>query len=347
MFFASDNSGPVHPKVLEALARANEGYTMGYGADDVTRRAADMVRDVLGAPGAAVHFVATGSAANSLLLGAMARPYDSVFCSRAAHIHEDECNGPEFFTGGAKLMPVGAREDLFTAAELAAEIARWPRSVHNPQLGPVSITQVTERGTLYRLDEIRDIAAVTRAYGLALHMDGARFANALVALGCTPYEMTRGAGVDALSFGGTKNGLMAVEATVVFDPGRAEAFELRRKRGAHLFSKHRYLAAQFEAYLTDGLWLEMAGAANASARRLAKGLRSIPGVSFLFEPEANMLFPVFPRAAHARAKAGGAVYHLWNGGLDGDPEEPIACRLVCDWSMTEDGVDRFLDLVAG
>jgi threonine aldolase len=207
---------------------------------------------------------------------------------------------------------------------------------------------VTEKGTVYTLDEIRAIAGVARRFGLKLHLDGARFANALVRLGCSAAEMTWKAGVDAVSFGGTKNGLMGVEAVVIFDPAKAWEFELRRKRGAHLFSKHRYLAAQMDAYLEGDLWLEMATAANGACARLARGLRQIPQTAFLFEPEANIIFTDLPRAAHRRLHAAGAQYYLWKGALDDGPEdERLTARLVADWSAREDGIDRFVDLARG
>ena len=212
--------------------------------------------------------------------------------------------------------------------------AEQSRGVHGPQRGPVSITNVTERGTVYTVDEIAALAGVARGYGLPVHLDGARFANALVALGCTPAEMTWKAGVDAVSFGGTKNGLLGVEAVIFFDPAHAWEFELRRKRGAHLFSKHRYLSAQMLAYLTDDLWLDCARRANAAAARLAAGLAGVPGAAFLHAVEANMIFATLPRATHDRLFAAGAEYYLWNSTLEGAaPDAALAARLVCDWSL--------------
>ena len=348
MNFASDNAGPVHPRVMAALARANEGHAMPYGADPAMDRVRARIREVFEAPEAAVYLVATGTAANSLLLATLTQPWQTIFCSRVAHIHEDECGAPEFFSGGAKLTLVEAPDGRMPPEALRAAIAgEETRGVHGPQRGPVSITQVTERGAVHSLAELRALTGVARDFGLPVHMDGARFANALVALGCTPAEMTWRAGIDALSFGGTKNGLMGVEAAVIFDPAKAWEFELRRKRGAHLFSKHRYLSAQMEAYLEDDLWRDMAAAANAAAARLAEGLRQVPDVRFLFEPGANMIFAEWPRAAHRRLHAAGARYYLWNGGLDGPDGEPVAARLVADWSAGEESVDRFLEVLRG
>jgi threonine aldolase len=349
MNFASDNTGPVHPKVMEALLRANEGYAMPYGSDALSRQVADRIREVFEAPEAAVYLVATGTAANSLILATMTKPWSTIFCAPHSHINEDECNAPEFYTGGAKLTLVGGENAKVGPDELAAAIAKEEtRGVHGPQRGPVSITQATEKGTVYTLPEIRAITELARRHGLRVHMDGARFANALVRLGCTPAEMTWKVGVDAVSFGGTKNGLMGVEAAVIFDKALAWEFELRRKRGAHLFSKHRYLAAQMGAYLEADLWLDMAGAANDACARLARGLRQVPGAEFHFEPQANIIFAAWSRAGHRRLHEGGGSYYLWNSSLDGGPEdEAITARLVTDWSADDAGIDRFVSLARG
>ncbi|MFY9212849.1 MAG: beta-eliminating lyase-related protein [Aestuariivita sp.] len=344
MFFASDNSGPVHPEVLDLMAQSNTGFAMAYGADPMMDEVRTRLRDVFEAPEASIHLVATGTAANSLALATLCQPYETVFCSPVAHIHEDECNAPEFYTGGAKLTLV-AGGDKMTPEALSASIAgEGVRGVHGPQRGPVSITQVTERGSVYTLNELRDLCSVAKGYDLPVHLDGARFANAMVVLGCTPAEMTWKAGVDAVSFGGTKNGLMGVEAVIFFDPAHAWEFELRRKRGAHLFSKHRYLSAQMAGYLRDDLWIRSARAANANAARLADGLRA-KGAEFLHHPDANMIFVAFPRFRHQALFAKGAMYNLWGGKLEGDPDEMLACRLVCDWSISHDQIDAFLDMI--
>lgn len=348
MNFASDNTGPAHPRVIEAIVRANEGHAMPYGADPLMEEVRARVREVFEAPEAAVYLVATGTAANALLLATLAEPWQTVFCSRVAHVHEDECGAPEFFTGGSKLTLVGTEDGKMTPSALAAAIAgEETRGVHGQQRGPVTITQATEKGTVHTLGELRALTAVAKEFGLPVHLDGARFANALVTLGCTPAEMTWKAGIDAVSFGGTKNGLLGVEAAVIFDPAKAWEFELRRKRGAHLFSKHRFLSAQMAAYLADGLWLETARAANAAMARLADGLRRLPEVRLLHEPQANIAFAEWPRAAHRRLHEAGARYYLWSGGLEGPGDEPLTARLVTDWSASEADVDRFLSLLAG
>ena len=347
MFFASDNAGPAHPKVMEALTAANDGYASGYGADAGMGRVREMVRDVFEAPEAAVYLVATGTAANVLTLATLANPWETIFCSPMAHIHEDECNAPEFYTGGAKLTLVPTTDGRMTPEALRTAIeGEGTRGVHGPKPGPVSITNVTERGTRYTSAEIAALAAVAHEHGLPVHLDGARFANALVAEGCSPAEMTWKAGVDVVSFGGTKNGLMGVEAVVLFDPARALEFEYRRKRGGHLFSKHRYLTAQMEAYLAGDLWLDLAKRANAANARLTRALGQMPEVSFLWDPDANMTFAAWPAAAHRRLMAAGARYHLWEGQLDGaDDDARIGARLVCDWSMSDENVDRFVEIL--
>lgn len=224
-------------------------------------------------------------------------------------------------------------------------LAEGGRGVHGPQRGPVSITQVTERGSVYSLSELTDLCDVAKEYELQVHMDGARFANALVALNCSPAEMTWKAGVDVVSFGGTKNGLMGVEAVIIFDESKAWEFELRRKRGAHLFSKHRYLSAQMAAYLQNDLWLRSARQANANCKRLAQGLRAA-GAEFLHKPQANMVFASFPRSMHQKLRDAGAVYHLWGAEMEGeDDTEMLACRLVCDWSVDAAQIDQFISLL--
>jgi len=348
MNFASDNCGPAHPDILNALSGANEGHAPSYGAEAAMDTLRARIRELFEAPQATVHLVATGTAANALALSTLAQPWQTVFCTPLAHIHTDECNAPEFYTGGAKLTLVG-EGDKMTPDALRAAIGGWTAGdVHVPQRGPLALTQVTEKGRVYSLDELSALTGIAREHSLPCYMDGARFANALEALGCTPAEMTWKAGLDAVSLGGTKNGCLGVEAVILFDPGRFWEFELRRKRAAHLFSKHRYLSAQMLAYLEGGLWRRLAGQANARAARLAEGLRGVPGAEFAAAPQANMIFVRLPRATHGRLRAAGAVYGLYEGPLeDGDPEEPLLARLVCDWSCGEEGIDLFLKIARG
>ena len=349
MFFASDNGGPAHPKIMDALLAANEGNASGYGAEAAMAELRQTIREVFEAPEAAVYLTVSGTSANALLLATLTQPWQTIFCADCSHIHEDECNAPEFFTGGAKLTLVGTEHGRFTAEALAAKIAaEETRGVHGPQRGPVSITQTTERGTNYGLADIAAIAEVAKAHDLPLHLDGARFANALVALGCTPAEMTWKAGVDAVSFGGTKNGCIGVEACILFDPKKAWEFELRRKRAGHLMSKHRYLSAQMAAYLRDGLWLEMARAANGRAADLAAGFEGHAEARLLHPVEANILFFEAPRHLHRHLMGAGATYYTMNGEVGaGDPDEALIGRLVCDWSVTAETVARFTETLKG
>ncbi|PQO22594.1 low specificity L-threonine aldolase [Rhodobacteraceae bacterium WD3A24] len=350
MYFASDNSSGVPAEVLEALSRANRGFSMPYGADDLMEGVRTSLREIFEAPEASVYLVATGTAANALALACYCPPWAAVYCHRTAHVEEDECNAPEFYTGGAKLVPVDGPDGRMEPERLEAALdAAAPGGVHNTQKGMLTITNTTEAGTVYSPGEVARLAGIARGHGLPVHMDGARFANALVSAGCTPAEMTWKAGVDVLSFGGTKNGLMGVEAVILFDPRKAWEFELRRKRGGHLFSKHRYLSAQMAAYLADDLWLDLAGRANAAAARLSQGIAALEGGELRHPTQANMVFAAFPRAAHLRAREAGAAYYLWPFGqsLDGPAETPLSARLVCSWATTREDIDRFLGLLRG
>ena len=349
MNFASDNTGPVHPNVMAALIAANTGYALPYGGDDLTAQTIQNIRDLFEAPDAAVFLVSLGTAANSLILATLSQPWETVFCHTVAHIHEDECNAPEFYSGGTKLTLVPGPEAKMTAENLRRSIlAEETRGVHGPQRGPVSLTQATERGTIYSLKEIQEISATAEEFGLPVHLDGARFANAVQSLGCSAAEMTWKSGVDAVTFGGTKNGLMAVEAVIFFNPKYAWEFELRRKRGAHLFSKHRFLAAQMQSYLAGDLWLDMAKKSNDASARLVQGLKQIPEVQIDFEPQANIIFAQWPRAAHQRLHAAGAQYYVMAGDhTTGPSDELLPARLVTDWSTTPENVDKFLDILRG
>jgi threonine aldolase len=343
MFFASDNTSGAPDEILQALLRANDGFAMGYGADALMDRVRARIRDTFEAPEAEVFLVATGTAANSLALATHIQPWSAIYCHRVAHIEEDECNAPEFFAGGAKLSLLEGPHGIIDADLLERTLANAPRGVHHAQPGIFSLTNLTERGARYTSAQVARLAGIAHDHGLPVHLDGARFANALVAEGCTPAEMTWRAGVDVLSFGGTKNGCLGVEAVVMFDPAKAWEFELRRKRGGHLFSKHRYLSAQMDAYLTDGLWLDLARRANASAARLEAGLTGA-GVTLVHPRGGNMMFAEFPKTAHAALRAAGAVYYDWPG----EPDAVIApdaaqCRLVASWSTTDAHVETFVE----
>ena len=339
MFFASDNTSGAPPEVMQALLRANEGFARSYGGDDIMARVTAQVRTLFDAPDAQVHLVATGTAANALALAALTPPWGAVFCHRHAHIAEDECGAPEFYTNGAKLVLIDGAHGRITPAALTEALATTGASgVHGVQRGCLSLTNVTEAGTVYTPAEIAALTAIAKSHGLPCHLDGARFANALVATGATPAEMTWRAGIDVLSFGGTKNGLLGVEAVVLFDPAKSWELELRRKRGGHLFSKHRFLSAQMEAYLQDDLWLRLAAQANAMGQRLAQGIAGLNHVALTHPSQANMIFANWEPGGHARLQAAGAVYF----DLRPLPDGRETARMVASWNTTEDHVDRFL-----
>lgn len=338
MFFASDNGSPVPAEILAALSRANEGYARGYGADEIMARVTARIRDLFQAPEAAVYLVPTGTSANALALATYCPPWGAVFCHTHAHVAEDECGAPEFYTAGAKLVLVPGEHGRMTPETLAPALDRTGAGgVHSVQKGILTLTNVTEAGTVYTPAQIAELSELAHQAGIPVHLDGARFTNALVATGATPAQMTWQAGVDVLSFGGTKNGLMGVEAVVMFDPAKAWEFELRRKRAGHLFSKHRYLSAQMEAWLTDDLWLRLATQANAMGGRVAAGLAAIPGARLLHPAEANIVFARWPAGRHAPARAKGAVYY----DMPADPGHEAA-RLVASWCTTEAEVDALI-----
>jgi threonine aldolase len=336
MNFASDNTSGVAPQILAALERANAGDAMPYGADDLTARVEARLADVFETE-VSVFPVATGTAANVLTLVAMTPPYGAVYCHPEAHINAEECGAPEFYTGGAKLVGVPGAHGKLSAADLAAALPQaGAREVHHVQPAAVSLTQASDAGTVYTPAEIAAVAEVARAHGLRMQMDGARFANAVAALGCSPAEATWKAGVDALAFGATKNGAMAAEAAVFFDRELAGSVAYRRKRGGHLFSKMRYLSAQLDAYLQDDLWLRHARHANALARRLAEGLAALPGCELLHPAEANEVFARLPEAALDGLQAAGFVFYRWHAA------GPGAVRLVASFDTSPDTVEAFL-----
>ena len=349
MNFASDNWAGVSDKISEAIAEASAGLAPAYGNDDLTaeveRQFCELFeRDV------AVFFVATGSAANSLALSSVTPPGGVIFCHRDAHIAVDECGGPEFFSAGGKLFTIPGTTGKLKPETLQVAFERFPEGVvHHGQAAAVSLSQATESGTAYGLDEISAIADVARERGLSVHMDGARFANALVSLSATPAEMTWKAGVDMLSFGGTKNGCWCAEAVILFDPGKSDAFGYIRKRAGHLFSKSRFVAAQFNAYLKDGHWLELARHANKMAVRLASGLANAPSTRLAWQSQSNEVFAIMPEAHISRLRDAGAVFHPWPSEMDaanGGPDSgETLVRLVTSFRTTDGEINRFLEAV--
>jgi len=348
MFFASDNWAGAHPAIAQALNDAAGGYDSAYGSGGFDARVAERFNDIFERD-VAVFFVATGTAANSLALASVARAGGVSFCHSEAHIFEDECGAPEYLSGGARLRAVEGRLGKIDPVLLKAAIGRFPPAfVHAGQPAAISVTQATEVGTLYSLEEIDDIAAIARKHGIALHMDGARFANALVALDVSPAEMTWKRGVDMLSFGGTKNGCWCAEAVVLFDSSKADAFAFYRKRAAQLFSKSRFIAAQFEAYLKDDLWLASARHANAMAARLAGIFSTSSALRLAWEPQANEVFAIMSRETMAQLNAAGAVFYDWHvpARFDGaiGPDE-VLCRFVTSFATTEADIAGFARLI--
>ena len=334
---------------MAALVKANDGYAQPYGADSIMEEVQAQVRDIFEAPEAAVYLVATGTTANVLSLATHVQPWQTIYCHRDAHIQMDECGAPEFYTGGAKLVLLDGPDGKFDPAALDTAITTtFQGFVHSVQRGVVSITNTTECGAVYSAGEVSALSHVAKKHGLPVHMDGARFANALVSQNCSPAELTWKSGIDVLSFGGTKNGLMGVEAVVLFNPEKAWEFELRRKRAGHLFSKHRYLSAQMQAYLTDDLWLNMARDANQAASRLSRGILEIPGATLRHPTQANMVFAGWPRGGHKRARKAGANYYPWpmDQTFEGLDDELVSARLVCSWCTTETEVDQFLTAIS-
>jgi threonine aldolase len=339
MNFCSDNVSGAAPEILKALESARHGSAMAYGDDNITRRverrfAELFERDV------AVFFVATGTAANALSLSVLVPPYGAVYVHPASHLTLDECGAPEFYTGGARLVEIAGRDGKLDPARLARELARGAKGVvHHSQPAAISLTQATECGTVYAPSEIAALSELARAHGLAVQMDGARFANAIVSLGCSPADVTWKAGVDALSFGATKNGALAAEAVVLFSRAPAEAFGYRRKRAGHLFSKMRFLSAQLEAYLADGLWLRNARHANEMAARLADGLRGIPGLRILYPVQANEVFLALPEQAIGALESQGFRFYRWE---TPEGEKGPVIRLVTAFDTQAGSVDAFI-----
>ncbi|MCF8533498.1 MAG: low specificity L-threonine aldolase [Reyranella sp.] len=342
MNFRSDNEVGAHGSIVEAVSRAFSGGTApSYGDDDWTHRVERRLRDLFEKPDLVAFPVATGTAANVLALACCTPPWGAIYCHPDAHIMVDEANAPEFFTAGAKLCPIDGPAGKIDARKLASALAQPVYGVvHHPQPAAVSITQATECGTVYAPEEVAALATSADRHGLKFHMDGARFANALSFVGCTPAELSWKAGVDVLSFGATKNGALAAEAVIFFDSDLAHDFAFRRKRGGHLLSKMRFLSAQFDAYLTDGLWLANARHANAMARRLVAGLTALKGTQLLYPVDANEIFVVLPVRVHDALQAAGAQYHPWTSDRRGER----AFRLVTAFNTMSADVDRFLSI---
>lgn len=346
MFFASDNWSGAAPEIADALSRSAAGYSVPYGRSDLDHAVEQRFNELFERE-VAVFFVSSGTAANALALSALSRPGGVTLCHRDAHLVDAECGAPEYFTTGGRMAPVDGPNGKLSPDGLKRELARFqPANVQYGQLSAVSLTQATEAGTAYTPDEVHQLADLAHAAGAPLHMDGARFANAIAHLGVSPAEMTWRAGVDVLSFGGTKNGCWCAEAVVFFDPERAEQFPYLRKRAGQLFSKSRFVACQFDAYLEDGLWLRLAQQANDQAQRLAEAITSCDGVSLAWPTQSNVLQVVMPTAVADRLYELGAKFyprsrpHALVGEL---PQGAGLYRLVTSYATTDAEIDRFVE----
>ncbi len=335
--FYSDNVSGAAPEILEALVAANAGDTAPYGADDITERLSARFGEVFGAE-VEVFPVGTGTAANGLCASIVAAPYGAIYLSDAAHLHGSECGGPEFWSGGnARTIPLPTVDGKFGAADLtrAADLALARAATEVPPRA-VSITQGTEASTVYTVAEVRAIAEAARARRMRVHMDGARIANAVAHLGCTPAEVTWKAGVDVLSFGATKNGALTAEAVVFFDRELAQTMRYRRRRGGHLYSKMRFLSVQLEAFVANDLWLRNARHANAMARRVRDGLAAIPGARFATPTEINFVLVALPQPVWD-----GLVADGYSFSRRGAPSEGII-RIACAFDTTPEDVDALV-----
>jgi threonine aldolase len=333
--FASDNTAGVCPEALAALVAANAGFAASYGNDAATSAVCDRLRTVF-EHDCEVFFVFNGTAANSLSLAALCQSYQGVICSDTAHVETDECGAPEFFSNGSKLLLSPHRQGKLTSAGVLEVITRRT-DVHYPRPKVVTLTQTTEMGTLYQKGEISGIARVAHEHGLKVHMDGARFANAVAALGCAPADITWRAGIDVLCFGGTKMGLPVGEAIVFFDRALGEEFAYRCKQAGQLASKMRFLSAPWLAMLEADTWLRHARHANAMARRLAERIAGVGGAEMLLPTEANGVFVNLPHAALEALRSSGWVFYTFIGG---------GARFMCSWATTEAAVDALADDIA-
>jgi threonine aldolase len=348
MNLASDNVVGASRPVLDALMAANAGAEPAYGSDSWTARAEQLLAAIFERE-VTVFLVATGTAANALALSALCPPWGAIFCHAEAHVLDDECGAPEMFTDGAKLVGVPGVGGKMSVAALEEVIARFPRGVvKTVQPAALSISQVTEAGTIYSLAEIGALASAAKAHGLGVHLDGARFANAMVALGCTPADMTWKAGVDVVSFGATKNGGLACEAVVFFDKGKAANFEFRRKRSGHTLSKGRLLGAQMVGYLENDHWIANARHANAMAARLSQGFARIAGVRLAWPTDANEVFVIMPKATNAALLARGFRSAPWSSqSLPADIRvgaDEVFLRFVTSFTTDRDAIDELLAL---
>ncbi|HWB50424.1 MAG TPA: beta-eliminating lyase-related protein [Stellaceae bacterium] len=332
--YRSDNTGRAAPEILDALLRANDGTALGYGADDWTARLQERFSELFETR-VRVFPVATGTAANALSLAAIAPSWGLVFCSAAAHINTSEANAAGFFGGGLKLVPVAGPDGKVAADALSHTLAGFPSGQpHRGQPAAVNLTQATDLGAVYRLDEVRAVGEIAQARGLKVHMDGARFANALARLDCSPAELSWRAGVDILSFGATKNGGALCDAIVVFSPEIADGLAVQLRRAGQVWSKMRFASAQLMAYIENGLWLRLAAQSNAAAARIAAGIAGVPGLTLVAPVEANEIFLELPPGVMDALEADGFQFYRRGATL---------ARFVCRFDVTAAEADALVN----
>lgn len=331
--FASDNYSGICPEAWAAMAEANAGHEVSYGNDSWTDKASDLIREVFETD-CEVFFVFNGTSANSLSLASLCQSYHSVLCHELAHIETAECGAPEFFANGSKILLLPGAAGKIDPAEVERAVKKRD-DIHYPKPRVLSLTQATETGTLYSVQEIKALTTTARGLGLRVHMDGARFANAVAALNVAPKELTWKAGVDVLCFGGSKNGIALGEAVVFFDCELAREFDYRCKQGGQLASKMRFLSAPWVGMLRDGAWLKHAAHANSMARRLEAGLRAVPRVTIPYAVDSNAVFAKLPAAVDARLRERG--WKFYTGVIT-----PDEARLMCSWDTTPEDVDEFV-----
>ncbi|MCW5725035.1 MAG: threonine aldolase [Maricaulaceae bacterium] len=335
MNFLSDTTAPAHPAVIEAMARANTGYAPSYGADALSARVEARLKEIFETD-LKLLFASSGTAANALALSALCPAHGAVLCHDEAHIHRDERGAPEFFTGGAKLIALPGEHGKIAMGALEDALAQWPQDfVHASPPRVLSLSNLNEAGCAYSPAETAERAAAANRHGMSVHIDGARFANAVAATGASPADLTWRAGADALSLGATKGGAAMAEAVILF-PAAMERFaelQIRQKRAGQMAAKMRFIAAQFDAWLEDGLWLTLAAQANAMARALAEGLCALPGASLAHPVDGNEVFVRLPETLAARLKAAGAGFYGWPDG---------SARFVASWTTEQADVDALL-----
>jgi threonine aldolase len=329
--FASDNTSGVCPEAWQALEEANAGYQPSYGADEITAQACETFRRFFETD-CDVYFVFNGTAANSLALASMCRSYNSIITAHEAHVETDECGAPEFFSHGSKILLARSPLGKLDPADVE-RIVRSRNDLHFPKPRALSISQSTELGTVYRPGEIKGLGALAKEHGLAIHMDGARFFNALAGVGTAPADITWRAGVDVLCCGGTKLGMAVTEAVVFFNKELSQDFQYRCKQAGQLCSKMRFISAQWLRMLTDDTWKKHASSANALAKKLSDALGNLPGVQILYPVDANAVFAKLPDKMKAGLKERGWVFYSFIGG---------GTRLMCSWRTTEADVDAFV-----